>query len=175
LLSYQDLVRQHIILSVHVDDTNDVNLLGDNTNAMNKTADTLIDSSKEVGLKVNVEKTQHVLLSRHQNAGHSACVGVSSPECRTLGMCCLVTKMQDTQHVLVSRHQNAGHSACVVSSPECRTLSMCWCLVTKMQDTQHVLSRHQNAGHSACVVSSPECRILSMCCLVTRMRVYIRT
>jgi hypothetical protein len=47
----------------------DVNLLGDNIDTVNKNAETLIDASKEVGLEVNTEKTRYVLLSRHQNAG----------------------------------------------------------------------------------------------------------
>jgi hypothetical protein len=29
----------------------------------------LIDASKEFGLEINAEKTKHMLLSRHQNAG----------------------------------------------------------------------------------------------------------
>jgi hypothetical protein len=36
----------------------DVNLLGDNIDTINKNTETLIDASKEVGLEVNVEKTQ---------------------------------------------------------------------------------------------------------------------
>jgi hypothetical protein len=32
---------------------------------------TWIDASKEVGLKVNTEKTKYMLLCRHQNAGQS--------------------------------------------------------------------------------------------------------
>jgi hypothetical protein len=31
----------------------------------------LIDASKEVGLGINVEKTKHILLFRHQNAGQN--------------------------------------------------------------------------------------------------------
>jgi hypothetical protein len=31
--------------------------------------ETSIDSSKEVGLEINVEKTKYMLLSRHQNIG----------------------------------------------------------------------------------------------------------
>jgi hypothetical protein len=33
--------------------------------------ETLIDTSKEVGLDVNTEKTKYMLLSRHQNAGQN--------------------------------------------------------------------------------------------------------
>jgi hypothetical protein len=43
---------------------NDVNLLGDNIDTINKNTQTLIDASKEVGLEVNVEKTKHMLVSR---------------------------------------------------------------------------------------------------------------
>jgi hypothetical protein len=44
----------------------DVNLLGDNIDTIKK-----IDSGKEIGLKVNTEKTKYTLLSRHQNAGQN--------------------------------------------------------------------------------------------------------
>jgi hypothetical protein len=49
----------------------DVNLLEDNTNTIKKHMETLIDTSKEVGLEVNTEKTKYMLLSHHQNAGQS--------------------------------------------------------------------------------------------------------
>jgi hypothetical protein len=44
----------------------DVNLLEDNINTIEKITETLIDASKEVGLEINVEKTKYMLLSRHQ-------------------------------------------------------------------------------------------------------------
>ena len=46
-----------------------MNLLDDNIDIIKKNTQTLIDASKEVGLDVNTEKTKHMLLSRHQNAG----------------------------------------------------------------------------------------------------------
>jgi hypothetical protein len=49
----------------------DVNLLGDNIDTINKNIQTLIDASKDVGLEVNVEKTKYVLVSRDQNAGQN--------------------------------------------------------------------------------------------------------
>jgi hypothetical protein len=52
-----------------------VNLLGDNIDSMKKNAETSIDASKEVGLEVNTEKTKHMSLSLHQNAGQNySCV-----------------------------------------------------------------------------------------------------
>jgi hypothetical protein len=48
--------------------TDDVNLLGDNIDIINKNTGTLIDSSRQVGLQINVEKTKCMLLPHHQNA-----------------------------------------------------------------------------------------------------------
>jgi hypothetical protein len=39
----------------------DVNLLGDNIDTINKSSKTLVDDSKEVGLEINVEKTKYML------------------------------------------------------------------------------------------------------------------
>jgi hypothetical protein len=49
----------------------DVNLLGDNIDTINKNTEILIDASKEVGLEVNIEKTKYMLVSRDQNAGQN--------------------------------------------------------------------------------------------------------
>jgi hypothetical protein len=48
-----------------------VNLLGRNIDTIKKNTETLIDESKEVGLKINVEKTKCMLLSCHQNVGQN--------------------------------------------------------------------------------------------------------
>jgi hypothetical protein len=49
----------------------DVNLLGDNIDTINKNAETLINASKEVGLEANVEIIKYMLVSRDQNAGQN--------------------------------------------------------------------------------------------------------
>jgi hypothetical protein len=58
--TYQLLVR-----------ADNINLLGDNIDAMKKNTETPIDASKKVGLEVNAEKTKNTFLSRHQNAGQN--------------------------------------------------------------------------------------------------------
>jgi hypothetical protein len=49
----------------------DVNLLGDNIDTINKNTQTLIDASKELGLEVNVEKAKYMLVSWDQNSGQN--------------------------------------------------------------------------------------------------------
>jgi hypothetical protein len=49
----------------------DVNLLGDDIDTIQKNTQTLVDAGKEVGLEVNTEKTKYMLLSRHQNVGQN--------------------------------------------------------------------------------------------------------
>jgi hypothetical protein len=46
-------------------------LLGDNIDTIKKNTDILIDSSKEVGLEINIEKSKYLLLPHHQNAGQN--------------------------------------------------------------------------------------------------------
>jgi hypothetical protein len=54
-----------------LDYADDVNLLGNNIDTINKYTETLTDASKEIGLEVNAEKTKYMLLSHHQNAGQN--------------------------------------------------------------------------------------------------------
>jgi hypothetical protein len=59
------------LLSTLMMDADDVNLIEDNIGTVNKSTETLIDASKEVGLEVNVEKTKYMLVSRDQIAGQN--------------------------------------------------------------------------------------------------------
>jgi hypothetical protein len=55
----------------------DLNLLGYNTDTINKAVETLIDANNEVYLEVNTEKMKYILLSCHQNAGKSRGIKIS--------------------------------------------------------------------------------------------------
>jgi hypothetical protein len=56
----------------------DVDLLGDNIDTVEKNTETLIDASKVVGLEMNVEKTKYMLLARHQNAGQNQDIKIAN-------------------------------------------------------------------------------------------------
>jgi hypothetical protein len=45
----------------------DVNLLGDDIDTINRNKESLMDASKKVGLEVNVEKTKYMLVSHDRN------------------------------------------------------------------------------------------------------------
>jgi hypothetical protein len=47
----------------------DVNIVGENIDTIQKNTKALVDASKEVGLEVNPEKTKYMLVSRCQKAG----------------------------------------------------------------------------------------------------------
>jgi hypothetical protein len=46
-------------------------MLGENTNTIKKNTETLSEGSGEVSVEVNTEKTEHMVVSCHQNVGLS--------------------------------------------------------------------------------------------------------
>jgi hypothetical protein len=58
--------------------SDNVNLLSDNIDTMKKNTETLIDTSKEISLEVNTEKTKYMLLSRHKNAGQNRDIKITN-------------------------------------------------------------------------------------------------
>jgi hypothetical protein len=46
--------------------------------SVNKNTQTLTDTTKEVGLEVNAEKTKYMLLPRHQNAGQNCDIKIAN-------------------------------------------------------------------------------------------------
>jgi hypothetical protein len=55
----------------------DVSLLGDNIDIIKKHIQTLIDTSKEAGLEMFIEKTTYMLLSRHHHRGQNHDINVT--------------------------------------------------------------------------------------------------
>jgi hypothetical protein len=53
----------------HLASADDVNIVGENIDTIQQNTQALADSSKEVGLEVNSEKTKYILMSRCKKAG----------------------------------------------------------------------------------------------------------
>jgi sorting nexin-29 len=56
----------------------DVNIVGENINTIQKNTKALLDASKEVGLEVNAEKTKYMLVSRCQKAGQRQSIKIGN-------------------------------------------------------------------------------------------------
>jgi hypothetical protein len=56
---------------------NDVNILGENVDTIQKSTEALLDAGKEVGLEVNSEKTKYMLMS-HKEAGQKRSIKIAN-------------------------------------------------------------------------------------------------
>jgi hypothetical protein len=49
----------------------DINLLGDSVNTIKENSETLLETSRDIGLEINAEKTKYMIMSRHPNSGQN--------------------------------------------------------------------------------------------------------
>jgi hypothetical protein len=68
-----ELNRTHQLL-VYADDDN---LLGDSVNIIKENSETFLESSRDIGLEINAEKTKY-MMSRHQNSGQNQNIRIAN-------------------------------------------------------------------------------------------------
>jgi hypothetical protein len=51
--------------------TDDVNLLGNSVNTINRNSETLLEASRDIGLEINAENTKYTIISHHPNLGQN--------------------------------------------------------------------------------------------------------
>jgi sorting nexin-29 len=93
----------------------DVNLLGDNIGTIKRNTETSIDASKEVGLEINIEKTKHMLLSRHQNVGQNRDKKIANRSFESVSQFKYLGTEVTNQNLIqeeIKRRLNSGNDCC---------------------------------------------------------------
>jgi hypothetical protein len=75
----------------------DVDIVGENIDTVNKNMEALLDASKEVGLEMNPEKTKHMLMARSQKTGQEYCMKIANRSFEDMAKLLLLSSAVNTQ------------------------------------------------------------------------------
>jgi len=56
----------------------DDNLLDDSVNTIKRTSETLLETSSDIGLEINAEKTRFMIMSHYPNSGHNQNIRIAN-------------------------------------------------------------------------------------------------
>jgi hypothetical protein len=103
------LNRTHQLLAY----ADDVNMMGENIDTIQRNTKALFDASKEVGLEVNPEKTKYMLVSRCQKAGQGQSINIGNRSFESVAKFkYLGTTLTDTNciHEEIKSRLNSGNA-----------------------------------------------------------------
>jgi hypothetical protein len=93
--------------------TDDVNIVGENIDTVQKNTKAILDASKEVSLEVNPDKTKYMLVSRCQKAGQRQTIKIGNRSFESVAKFkCLGTTLTDKNciHEEIKSRLNSGNA-----------------------------------------------------------------
>jgi hypothetical protein len=56
----------------------DINLLGDSVSTIKENSETLLETSRDIGIEINAEKTKYMIMSRYPKSGQNQNIRIAN-------------------------------------------------------------------------------------------------
>jgi hypothetical protein len=91
----------------------DVNLLGDSANTIKGNSETLLETSRDIGIEINAEKTKYMIMSRYPNSGQNQNIRIANESFENVAkfkyLGTTLTNQNDIRHEIKNR-LNSGNA-----------------------------------------------------------------